>query len=1371
MRFRLPVPRLDLLRRHGSFSLFFHKPKPVLALSLMAGLLPALFAPTAVAQSSTNAAIFQYAVFYEGVLEFTWTANMVVNGPVYANGQICVGTSASLNFLGPVTTTKTVGGPPRDGAAPSPWNQGTTFNGGYVTNVPAFVLPFGTNNPHTLIEIPPANEFPDSSLGQSRLYNRAQVILLVTNLPVSGRPPTPQVTFILQQSYLNALPADDPDKIYYTYIWTNYVYTNATAPYKYTNSIFTNLSLVAWTNEPHGIEKFLSVTNTFTDKREYQTNLFVTQIDVLGYTNWLATNGFKTTKFNSTPPTVLYVADRRNIGSNKLSVVRLVNGAALPPNYYGGVPLGWTVATPNPLYVKGNYNVTADGIHFSYTPNSTTNSGSWVPAALMCDAITILSSSFNDLTSSNTIGTASISNTVNAAIITGNVPSTGTSATNFSGGVQNLMRLLENWTSSIFVLNTSIVDLWASQTATNQFRNPTGFSPAPINPYYSPPTRQWAFDANFLNVAKLPPLTPLLNNAPVITTQPQSQAIPSGNTAIFTVTASGFGLLTYQWSFNGTNVLGATNSSLTLTNVQFSQAGNYAVLVTNLYGSVLSSNAVLTVTATPPTIQTQPTNQTVFVNGTATFRVMANGSFPLSCQWNFNGINIDGATNALLTLANVQTNQAGNYSVQVANAFGLTNSISATLTVIALPPTILTQPTNQTIFVYSNATFSVTASGSSPLSYQWSFNGTNIDGATNIMLTLTNVQPAQAGNYAVQVTNPFGSTNSANATLAVVAQPTILVQPVNQTLMAGNTAFFSVTAVGFSPLNYQWQFNGTNLVGNTNSLLTLAGVNTNNNGSYQVIVTNFYGSVTSSVATLTLTRSFVVVWGNQTNVPDGLANVTAIAAGSGHNMALEANGTVAAWGGDTFGETDVPADLTNVVAISAGVSDSLALQSNGKVIGWGFDSGGQINIPQNLTNVVAIAAGGFHSLALQADGTVAAWGEDYYGQTDVPSGLTNVVAIAAGGFHGLALQANGTVVAWGHYGYGIANVPAGLTNVVAIAGGHFHSLALRANGTVAAWGLDESGQTDVPLGLTNVVAITAGDYFSLALQANGTIVGWGYTVNGDTQAPTGLTNVIAIAAGNSHSMALENDGSPVVLRQPKSQTALTGTTITFTEAVVGRSQLSYQWQKNGTNLTDGGNVSGTTTATLTLASVQTNGAGIYALIVTNDFGSITSSNAVLTVLVPPSITTQPTSCTNVVGATASFSVVAGGTALLIYQWQSNGTNLVDATNAMLTLNDITLDQAGTYSVTVTNIAGSITSSNAVLSVYATAAATLGACSFSGDNGFQFQVAGVPGFNYSVQESTNLIDWVSLITNTSPFSFTDGNATNSPQQFYRAISVP
>jgi hypothetical protein len=285
------------------------------------------------------------------------------------------------------------------------------------------------------------------------------------------------------------------------------------------------------------------------------------------------------------------------------------------------------------------------------------------------------------------------------------------------------------------------------------------------------------------------------------------------------------------------------------------------------------------------------------------------------------------------------------------------------------------------------------------------------------------------------------------------------------------------------------------------------------------------------------------------------------------------------------------------------------------------------------------------------------------------------------------------------------------------------------------------------------------------------VVAWGDNRDGDSSVPPSLTNAVAIAGGDYHSLALENDGSPVILRQPASQVALNNKTVLFNAAAVGQFPLNYQWQKDGANLVDGTNVTGTTTATLTLANAQTNGAGIYTLVVTNDFGSITSSNAVLTVLMSPSITAQPAGSTNVAGTTAIFNVVADGTAPLIYQWLSNGTNLVDATNATLTLNSVTLDQAGNYSVTVMNIAGSVTSSNAVLSVYTTAAATLNGCSFSCVNGVQFQVAGVPGFNYAVQESTNLIDWVSLITNTSPFCFTDTNASNFPQQFYRTLYVP
>ncbi|MGB7746343.1 MAG: hypothetical protein WBN75_03565 [Verrucomicrobiia bacterium] len=435
---------------------------------------------------------FSFAIFYEGLLEFTSSSDLQFDGFVHANGPINIGTSASLVFVGTVTTTSTITGPTRDGITPSPWNENTTFNGKppFVTNTPAFLLPFGTNNPHVMIDMPPANESPLSSLGQCRLYNVAPVLIIVTNLPAVGTNyPIAQVTMTFQTSFNGMIPGADPYKNIYSYI--------------YTNSVFTNYSANIYMNEPHGLETFLSLTHTFTDKREYKTNMFVTQIDANNYGNWLATNPIAVAKFGMLPPPILYVADRRNVGTNKLSVVRLVNGAQLP--FDDGI--GFSVVTPNPLYVLGNYNVTADGIHFAYFPNSTTNTGSCVPAGLFCDAITILSAAWLDNTSSNAIGTASVSNTVNAAVVAGNVPSTGSNATNFSGGVHNLVRLQEDWTASFLVLNTSLVCLFSSQMATNQFRNPMGWSPSPLNPYYKPPTRLWSFDPNFFNPAKQPPGT------------------------------------------------------------------------------------------------------------------------------------------------------------------------------------------------------------------------------------------------------------------------------------------------------------------------------------------------------------------------------------------------------------------------------------------------------------------------------------------------------------------------------------------------------------------------------------------------------------------------------------------------------------------------------------------------------------------------------------------------------------------------------------------------------------------------------------------------------------------------------------------------
>jgi hypothetical protein len=223
------------------------------------------------------------------------------------------------------------------------------------------------------------------------------------------------------------------------------------------------------------------------------------------------------------------------------------------------------------------------------------------------------------------------------------------------------------------------------------------------------------------------------------------------------------------------------------------------------------------------------------------------------------------------------------------------------------------------------------------------------------------------------------------------------------------------------------------------------------------------------------------------------------------------------WGNNYSGQTGIPAGLTNVTAIAAGTNHSLALKNDGTVVGWGRnDYYGQTDIPVSLSGVTAIAAGDNHSLALKSDGIVVGWGN-----TDVPVGLTGVTAIAAGDNHSLALKSDGIVVGWGSNAQGATDIPAGLSGVTAIDAGERYSLALKGDGTVVGWGSNSGGRTDIPAGLSGVTTIAAGDDHSLALKSDGTVVGWGSNTIGQTDIPAGLNGVTAIAAGGSYSLALQ----------------------------------------------------------------------------------------------------------------------------------------------------------------------------------------------------------------------------------------------------------
>lgn len=262
--------------------------------------------------------------------------------------------------------------------------------------------------------------------------------------------------------------------------------------------------------------------------------------------------------------------------------------------------------------------------------------------------------------------------------------------------------------------------------------------------------------------------------APSLTVQPTSVTVTAGQPATFSVSASGAAPISYQWRKNAANVSGATAASYTTPATTTADSGSkFDVVVTNSAGSITSAQATLTVNAAnvAPTITTQPSNQTVTVGQAATFSVVASGTAPLSYQWRKNTANITGAMSpSYTTPATTAGDNGAKFDVVVSNSAGNITSAQATLTVNSAPvaPTITTQPANQTVTAGQTATFSVVATGTAPLTYQWQKNTVNVAGATATSYTTPVTTTADSGElFRVIVSNSVGSTPSMSATLTV----------------------------------------------------------------------------------------------------------------------------------------------------------------------------------------------------------------------------------------------------------------------------------------------------------------------------------------------------------------------------------------------------------------------------------------------------------------------------------------------------------------------------------------------------------------------------------------------------------------------------
>ena len=623
--------------------------------------------------------------------------------------------------------------------------------------------------------------------------------------------------------------------------------------------------------------------------------------------------------------------------------------------------------------------------------------------------------------------------------------------------------------------------------------------------------------------------------------------------------------------------------------------------------------------ASPPTITTQPANQTVSAGATAAFSLVASGS-GLTYQWqkapsgSSTFTNISGATAASYTTpATVSTDSGSQFKCIVTNSGGSVTSTAATLTVNTTAPAITTQPANKNVNVGQTATFSVTASGTAPLSYQWqsapsgSSTYTNLSGATSASYTTPATALTDTGTtFKCIVTNSAGSATSNAATLTVSASaPAITSQPANQNITVGQTATFSVSASGTAPLSYQWQSapsgssTYSNISGATSaSYTTPVAALTDSGTSFKCVVTNSAGSTTTSAATLTVTASAVA--------PSITAQPVSQSVGSGATatFSVTANGTAplsyqwqkAPSGSSTFsnisGATSASYTTPATVSTDNGSQFKCVVTNS---VSSATSSAATLSVNTASASITVQPANQRVTVGKTASFSVTATGSTpiSYQWQKAPSGSSTFSNISGATGSSYTTPATASGDSGSSFRCVVTNPGGSVTSITA-------TLTVTPSLVLTyQWQKEMAGATT----FTNLAGATSASYTTPAavLADNGSVF--------QCVVTNSVGNTVSLPANLTINVP---PGPPVITQQPVNVQAVLGSSATFTIAAVGNPNPHYQWYRNGSPIlpTALGNI-----YTLPVVTALDNGARFYC-VVTNLNGSLTSSSAQLLVNQP-----------------------------------------------------------------------------------------------------------------------------------------------------------
>jgi uncharacterized repeat protein (TIGR03803 family) len=725
---------------------------------------------------------------------------------------------------------------------------------------------------------------------------------------------------------------------------------------------------------------------------------------------------------------------------------------------------------------------------------------------------------------------------------------------------------------------------------------------------------------------------------PVIIQQPAGQSVPLGGTATFTVGTASNALLFFQWEDNGTNlsdgsnVFGSASSTLTISNVNAADVGTYKVVASNAANTVISDGASLSIASSAPVILSQPASQAAPQGATAAFTVRVAGNTPLFYQWQCDktnltdGGNVSGSSSNTLTLANLLPANAGTYSVVVSNALGSTPSSNAVLTVVSL-----TAPGVAMSTLYS---FTGGMDGGNPNGLiqdsNGIFYGTTQDGGINDSGTVFQMTPA--GTVTTLVL--FNDVGDGGYT------------PTAALLQGPDGALYGTTENGGS------DGLGTLFSMTTNGVLTTLVNFTDGNGAapYRALIqgadgdiygTTLGGGANSDGTVFRMTANGTLTTLASFNGLNGLNPNELLQAANGSFYGTTFDGGIN--GNGTVFQVTTNGTFTSLASFNYTNGGSLPYAGmvqtpDGNFLGTTYEGGAcgygtvfQMSPTGAMTTFYSFTGGddGSHPAAGLVEGSDGNYyGTTCYGGTDdygtvfrlAPNGAL-VSLVQFDGYDGANPQAPLTLGTDGNiYGtteYGGAD-DAGVIFRLSL---NFPSVQISSQPT----------NQDAYLGAEAVfsVAVVGNPPLFYQWRQDGYNLTDGGAISGSmTRVLTihnvsqGSSGVYSVVVSNAASSVLSADATlgvinspPQITVQPASQSLLVGGTAVFSVAAVGDLPLGYQWQENGTNLTDGGQISGSATSTLTLSNLVETNAGTYSVIVTNDIAiaPVTSSGAVLTV--------------------------------------------------------------------------------------------------------------------------------------------------------------